>query len=82
MSFLFFLFFLFLLLLIFFPMIGSRILQSIFRGLFGVPKQPSYKKQRKNTSYWKSGNPSKKKKIIGKEEGEYIDFEEIIEDKD
>ena len=81
MSFLLLILLIFLLLLILFPMIGSRILQNIFRSLLGLPKQPFYRKQKDNAHYQKSETSSKKKKIIGKEEGEYIDYEEVIEDK-
>ena len=80
MSFLFILLLVVLLVFIFFPMLGARILQNIFRSFLGLPKQPYTNK--KNTRSQKSETSSKKKKLIGKEEGEYIDFEEVVEDKE
>jgi len=79
MSFLFILLFIFILFFILFPMIGSRILQNIFRSFLGLPKKPYT--NRKNT-YQETEASSKKKKMIGKEEGEYIDFEEVVEEKE
>ena len=73
-----FLLFLIAFLLIIFPVIGLRILQGLFRAIFGKSNYTS-KKQQYTTHREPSTHP-KKKKIIDENEGEYIDFEEVIDD--
>ena len=55
------------------------LLRSVLRFLFGSRPQPNNSsQQRKNTSS-RTQQPPQKKKVIPKDEGEYIDYEEIKE---
>lgn len=67
---------------------GTFIINSILRFLFGGRKQPrrqsSYSSGQQSSNeesrYDRQsgfGQPTEKKKVFGKDEGEYVDFEEI-----
>ncbi|NDW10255.1 DUF4834 family protein [Dysgonomonas sp. 520] len=89
MSFLLFFFFLILVLFITVLSIGGGIVRGILRLLFGKNVSRQYQsRQQGRGSYNYSNSESKdsrdhqhtgQKKIFSKEEGEYIDFEEITE---
>jgi hypothetical protein len=71
-----FLFFLIVLLFLVFPVAGKMIVNKIMQVLFGKLNNSSSRQQ--NTSRRTS---DKRKKLIHKNEGEYVDFEEIVDDK-
>ena len=56
-------------------------LRSILRFLFGNRPQPNKSSQQKRntSSSSRTQQPPQKKKVIDKNEGEYIDYEEIKE---
>ncbi len=71
-----FLFFIFMIFLF-----GFSLIRILFQAFLGRPmqkKQPQSKSQR-NTTTQSDYSPSKPKKIITQDEGEYIDYEEIKE---
>ena len=47
------------------------------RFLFGNRPQPNNSSQQKRSSSSRTQQPPAKKKVIDKDEGEYIDYEEI-----
>ncbi|MDR0988130.1 MAG: DUF4834 family protein [Prevotellaceae bacterium] len=81
MSFIAFIFILFLLIVL----IGANVIIGILRVLFGLgtrrgerPASSGGEKTRSG-SFWKDLSP-KRKKLIPKDEGEYVDFEEVDSD--
>ena len=75
--------FLFILLGLFFLfgfLFGFSVLRMFFRAIFGVqsePRKSSSNQQKAKQAPKKSSTPSPTKKIISRDEGEYIDYEEI-----
>ena len=57
------------------------LLRGVMRFLFGSRTQPNKSSQQKRntSSSSKTQQPSQKKKVIPKDEGEYIDYEEVKE---
>ena len=57
------------------------LLRGVLRFLFGNRPQPnnSSQQRRNNSSSSRTQQPPPKKKVINKDEGEYIDYEEIKE---
>ena len=56
------------------------LLRGLLRFIFGNRPQPNNSSQQKrNNSSSRTQKPSQKKKVITKDEGEYIDYEEIKE---
>ena len=56
------------------------LLRGAMRFLFGIPQPNKSSKQKRNTSSSSNTQQSpKKKKVIDKDEGEYIDYEEVKE---
>ncbi|MCD7972628.1 MAG: DUF4834 family protein [Candidatus Azobacteroides sp.] len=80
MSLLFAIFIIFLLLLFIFPMLGVSILRALLRALFGTSGNKDT--QQGPTYHSSTRSPEKRKKIIDKNEGEYVDFEEVKDDED
>ena len=62
--------------------VGVSIIRQILRALFGLGRKRFDREERQNTSTPDNTAFHHKKKIYSKDEGEYIDFEEIKEDKD
>ena len=58
---------------------GFTVLRLMFKAIFGIPSAPSNTSstQQKKKQTAKQSNPSPPKKIITRDEGEYVDFEEI-----
>ena len=58
---------------------GFSILRVLFRAIFGVRPKPQTKSsnQQKKKQTNKQQNASTVKKIFTREEGEYVDFEEV-----
>jgi len=58
---------------------GFTVLRLMFKAIFGIPSAPrntaSTQQKKKQTA--KQSNPATPKKIITRDEGEYVDFEEI-----
>jgi len=58
---------------------GFTVLRLMFKAIFGIPSAPrntsSTQQKKKQTA--KQSNPVPPKKIITRDEGEYVDFEEI-----
>jgi len=59
---------------------GFSVLRMLFKAIFGIPsdsRKSSSNQQKAKQTTRKSSTPSAPKKIISREEGEYIDYEEI-----
>ena len=58
---------------------GFTVLRLMFKAIFGIPSAPSNTSstQQKKKQTAKQSNPAPPKKIITRDEGEYVDFEEI-----
>lgn len=76
-----FFFIIFLLFVLFVFLFGFSILRMLFKGIFGIPPSKSnnssrnHQRQTKQSS--KQTQTKSTKKIITRDEGEYVDFEEI-----
>ena len=64
-------------------LLGISIISSILRGIFGIGRSFTNQTQSKNAANTKdnfstnSKGPKQHKKLFDKDEGEYVDFEEI-----
>jgi len=60
---------------------GFSVLRMFFRAIFGIqqpqPHKSSSNQQKTKQATKKTATQSSAKKIISREEGEYVDFEEI-----
>jgi hypothetical protein len=77
-----FLFILFLLFVLFVFIFGFSILRMLFKGIFGIPpskssNSSSQNQRRKANSSTKQTQTKATQKIITRDEGEYVDFEEV-----
>jgi hypothetical protein len=53
------------------------LLRGVMRFLFGSRPQPNKSSQQKRNTSSRTQQPPPKKKVINKDEGEYIDYEEV-----
>jgi len=61
---------------------GFSVLRMFFRAILGIPSEPrksSSNQQKAKQASKKSSTQTPAKKIISKDEGEYIDYEEVKE---
>jgi len=59
---------------------GFSVLRLLFKSIFGIqsaPQKPSSNQQKTKQSSRQTKTPPSAKKIITRDEGEYVDFEEI-----
>ena len=74
------LFFLVLLIFLIGFLFGFSVLRMFFRAILGIPSEPrksSSNQQKAKQASKKSSTQTPAKKIISKDEGEYIDYEEV-----
>lgn len=61
--------------------IGFSVIANILRALFGQPKRTTSSSQKANPAgsekKKETSAPQKRKKVFDKDEGEYVDYEEI-----
>ncbi|MDO5571911.1 MAG: DUF4834 family protein [Bacteroidales bacterium] len=62
--------------------VGFKVLGGIYKLFFGSPANRANRKRQEDQrpNHWQSAE-KKKEKIFSQDEGEYIDFEEIKDDK-
>jgi hypothetical protein len=74
-----FLFFAFLLFLLLIFMLGFSFVRTLGRVIFGVgsSRRTSDARRRRQESEQRSREASKRKKVFGNNEGEYVDYEEV-----
>ncbi len=58
-------------------LIGFSIIGAIVRRLFNIGQRQSMTPDNEKIHYEKVSYPNKKKKVFTKDDGEYIDFEEV-----